>query len=71
MAAVRGFSIFANDIVYLLDQNNNINYQELNKFLSKNKNKFIIFGLTSNIYLNLIEKIDKNEIDKKNLKILF
>ena len=71
MAAARGFSIFANDIVYLLDQNNNINYQELNKFLSKNKNKFIIFGLTSNIYLNLIEKLTKMKLTKKNLKILF
>ncbi len=68
IAAIRGFSIFANDIVYLLDQNNNINYQELNKFLSKNKNRFIIFGLTSNIYLNLIEKIDKNKIDKKKFE---
>ena len=34
-AAINGFSIFANEIVYLLDQENNIDYKILNNFLKK------------------------------------
>ena len=42
-AAINGFSIFANEIVYLLDQENNIDYKILNNFLKKNhKKKFLI-----------------------------
>ena len=36
-AAISGFSIFANKIVYLLDQKNEIDYKKLNIFLSENK----------------------------------
>jgi len=65
-AAINGFSIFANEIVYLLDQENNIDYKILNNFLEKNsKKKFLIFGFTSNIYINLIKKI---KIKKKYIK---
>jgi hypothetical protein len=66
IAAINGFSIFANSTYYLLDQNNNINYDLLNQFLKKNsKKKFFIFGFTSNIFLNLINKLDLKKIDKK------
>ena len=34
-AAVSGFSMFANEITYLLDQNGNIDYENLNIFLNK------------------------------------
>ena len=62
-AAISGFSIFASEVVYLLDQNDNINYKLLNNFLKKNyKKKFLIFGFTSNIYLNLIKKINTKKV---------
>ena len=61
-AALNGFSIFANEIVYLLNEQNNIDYIKLDKFLERNKKKkFLIFGFTSNIYLNLIQKINIKE----------
>ena len=66
-AAVSGFSMFANKIVYLLDQENNIDYNKLNNFLKQNiNNKFLIFGFTSNVYLNLIKKIDPKKLYSKN-----
>jgi hypothetical protein len=72
IAAINGFSIFAKETVYLLDENNEIDYKKLNKFLKKNlKKKFLIFGFTHNIYLNLIKKIDKKKIIKDNFKNAF
>ena len=63
-AAIKGFSIFANEIVYLLNEESNIDYKILSNFLKKNHNKkFLIFGFTSNIYLNLIKKIDIKKIN--------
>ena len=71
-AAINGFSIFANEIVYLLDQENNIDYKMLNNFLKKNhKKKFLIFGFTSNIYLNLIKKINIKKIHMKDFSNAF
>ena len=71
-AAISGFSIFANKIIYLLDQENNIDYEILNNFLKKNhKKKFLIFGFTSNIYLNLIKKINNKKINKNNFSNAF
>ena len=71
-AAISGFSIFANEIVYLLDQEDNIDYKILNNFLKKNyKKKFLIFGFTSNIYLNLIKKINVKKINIKNFSNAF
>ncbi len=67
IAAINGFSIFANEKIYLLDHKNEINYLVLKKFLKKNfKKKFLVFGLTSNIYLNLIEKLDKKKIKENS-----
>ena len=63
LAAIHGFSLFGRDHTFLLDENNNINYVELNKFLSKyGKNKFFIFGFTSFVFENLIEKFKMNKI---------
>ena len=71
-AAISGFSIFANEIVYLLDKENNIDYKILNNFLKKNnKKKFLIFGFTSNIYINLINKINIKKINIKNFSNAF
>ena len=72
IAAINGFSIFANEIVYLLDHNNDINYKILNNFLKRNHNKkFLIFGFTSNVYINLIKKIDISKVSIKNLSNAF
>jgi len=72
IAAINGFSIFANEIVYLLDHNNDINYKIFNNFLKRNhKKKFLIFGFTSNVYINLIKKIDISKVSVKNLSNAF
>ena len=66
-AAISGFSMFANEIVYLLDQNGEIDYTNLNTFLKKNsKSKFLIFGFTHKIFLNLIKKLKISNLNKKN-----
>jgi phenylacetate-coenzyme A ligase PaaK-like adenylate-forming protein len=73
IAAINGFSLFGREHIFLLDEKNNIDYDELNKFLSKyEKNKFFIFGFTSLIYENLIEKLEINKInsDFKNAILL-
>ena len=57
-AAIFGFSLFGKDYCYLLNNKNEIDYQTLNNFLEKYKNKnFFIFGFTSLIYEYLIKKI--------------
>ena len=72
-AAISGFSIFANKIVYILDQKDNIDYKKLNTFLSENKdNQFLIFGFTYNVYNYLIKKINRlqlNSVLKKKLAL--
>ena len=58
MAAINGFSIFGKNHFYLLDQDENIDYEGLNAFLSKySSQKFFIFGFTSIVYENLIKKL--------------
>ena len=57
-AAIFGFSLFGKDYCYLLNNKNEIDYQTLNNFLEKHKNKkFFIFGFTSLIYEYLIKKL--------------
>ena len=51
-AAINGFSLFAKKIIYLLDENNNINNEKFNTSLKNNNNKFIIFGLPLICILN-------------------
>lgn len=72
IAAINGFSMFANKVIYLLNDNDEINYQKLNEFLKKNMGKkFMIFGFTSNIYLNLIKKINLKKIPRKSFNNAF
>ena len=62
-AAIYGFSIFGKKYTYLLDENNQINYNLLNNFLQKfHKEKFLIFGFTSFIHENLIMKINPKKL---------
>jgi len=63
IAAINGFSIFGKDHTFLLNEKNNINYGNLNQFLSKYGNKkFFVFGFTSLIYENLVEKLNTSKI---------
>ena len=63
-AAIFGFSIFGNNHTYLLDQNGEINYKDINLFLKKfNKDNFFIFGFTFTIFKYLIKKIDMSKIN--------
>lgn len=67
MAAIKGFSLLSTEITYLLNNNNEIDYEILNSFLKKNsKNKFLIFGFTGNIYLNFYKKLDLKKLKNKN-----
>tara|TARA_Y100000590_G_scaffold421913_2_gene526076 strand:+ start:817 stop:1866 length:1050 start_codon:yes stop_codon:yes gene_type:complete len=65
--AIIGFSIFGKDHTFLLDESEKINFRDLNNFLEKYQNKkFLIFGFTSQIFENLIEKKISNKIDMSN-----
>lgn len=58
LAAIFGFGIIGFDNTYVLNDNNEINYSELNKFLKKySEKKFLIFGFTSQIYEILCKKL--------------
>ncbi len=71
-AAISGFSIFANKIVYLLNQKNEIDYKKLNTFLSENEKKqFLIFGFTYNVYNYLINRINPSKLIMKNFSNAF
>ncbi len=68
VAAIYGFSIFGTNHCYILDKENNIDYESLNNFLDKfSKDKFFIFGFTNLVYENLIKKLSVNSI-KSNFK---
>jgi phenylacetate-coenzyme A ligase PaaK-like adenylate-forming protein len=62
LAAINGFSIFGYDHTYLLNETEEINYPVLIDFLKKyKKTKFLIFGFTSLIFENLINKLKLNK----------
>ena len=61
MAAIYGFSIFAKEIIYLLDENMKIDFNILNKFMKENKSDFFIFGFTSIIWENFCIQLVKNK----------
>jgi len=61
--AIYGFSIFGTQHSYLLDEENKIDYVSLNNFLKKySSDRFLIFGFTSLVYENLIQKLSFNLI---------
>ena len=62
-AAIMGFSLFGKDYTYLIKENNQIDYNILNSFLIKNKDKkFLVFGFTRFIYEYLINRLSKEKI---------
>ena len=61
-AAIIGFSMFGSNHQYLI-KNGSIDYENLNIFLDKfAKQKFLIFGFTSLVYEQLINKLDIKKI---------
>lgn len=63
-AAILGFSIFGRDHQYLL-KDKKIDYINLNKFIHKYRDeKCLIFGFTSFVFENLIEKFDRKLLEK-------
>ena len=65
-AAIIGFSMFGSKHQYLV-KNNSIDYKNLNIFLEKfGKKKFLIFGFTSLVYEQLM-----NKLNTKKLKSFF
>ncbi len=62
-AATLGFSIFAKDIYFALDDDMNLNMNNIKRFehISKNNNS-LIFGFTNIIWSNFINSILKNKI---------
>ena len=64
IAAYNGFSIFGKEYFFLLNANNQIDYEQLNEFLKKNNSKpFFIFGFTSNAYKCLIKDLNIKKIN--------
>ena len=62
-AAIIGFSIFGKNKNYILNVSGEIDYLELNNFLQKfGHSKFLVFGFTNNVYVNLIEKLDNKKL---------
>ncbi len=60
LAGIFGFSIFGKNYTYLLDEEGNIDYKNLDNFLKKfSREKFFIFGFTNLIYEYLIKKLKK------------
>ena len=58
LTAIYGFSIFGKHYCYLLDEEGNIDYKKLNEFLKKySQDNFFIFGFTSLVFENLIQKL--------------
>jgi phenylacetate-coenzyme A ligase PaaK-like adenylate-forming protein len=65
VAAINGFSIFGKDPHFLLNDDGEIDYKNLNKFIDRHhKEKIFIFGFTSFVYENLIKKLDKSKFNK-------
>lgn len=60
-AGILGFSIFARDKIFALDENMNINFDLINEFLEKHKGKDIfLFGFTFMIWQHFYKELLKN-----------
>lgn len=63
-AAVMGFSLFGKDYTFLINENDQIEYDSLNNFLKKNgQKKFLVFGFTSYIYQHLIKDLSLQNLN--------
>lgn len=61
IAAINGFSNFGKDHFFLLNDKDEIDYENFKKFINKNKyKKIFIFGFTFDVYEYLYEKLNKD-----------
>jgi phenylacetate-coenzyme A ligase PaaK-like adenylate-forming protein len=61
-AAILGFSMYAKDMVFLLNENNEIDYEVLEKFMNKYKDQTkMIFGFTFMIWQHFFEKLKSSK----------
>lgn len=70
-AAFMGFSMFGRDYFFLINDEGEINYEGLNKFLKKHKyNRILMFGFTADVYDYLINKINIKKIKCNLAKVI-
>jgi|TARA_B100001093_G_scaffold520510_1_gene617173 phenylacetate-coenzyme A ligase PaaK-like adenylate-forming protein len=71
-AGIQGFRQFAEEHEFLIDENQNLKIEVLKNFIDQNpEEEFFIFGFTSSVWQNLLEKLKaKNIFLKKNKGIL-
>ncbi len=70
-AAIIGFSIFAKNTTYILDEHMKVDFNILNKFLEKHKSqKFLIFGFTSILWDAFFNQLNKHKFDLRNAILL-
>ncbi|MDA3968890.1 LuxE/PaaK family acyltransferase [Helicobacter ibis] len=70
-AGIFGFSIFGNDILYALDENNKPKLDEILCFLDKHKDKHIlVFGFTFIIYLHFYKELKNANINLENSTLI-
>lgn len=69
-AGILGFSMFGHNITYALDENMEIDYSTIEKFMQKHKGKdMLVFGFTSIIWEHFHKKLlysDKHKINIEN-----
>ncbi len=62
-AALRGFSIFAKNMTFVLTKSNDLDMEKLKKFYQTYKNeKIIVFGFTYSVYRDLLVNLIKKKI---------
>ena len=71
-AAIKGFGQLCKNKYFLLNKKNKLDLSMLEKYIQKNKNKkFVVFGFTSSIWINLIGEMKKRKITlRKNQGIM-
>ena len=61
-AGILGFSLFANKKIFALDENMNIDFENLEAFISEHKeSKIFIFGFTFMIFQHFIQQLQKSK----------
>jgi phenylacetate-coenzyme A ligase PaaK-like adenylate-forming protein len=62
-AAVKGFSIFASEVHYVLDKNSDIQLDQIAKLAEKfGESEILFFGFTFVIWKNLLKELESNNI---------
>lgn len=69
LAAIRGFSLFSDDIFFALDLSGNVKFEALSDFMRKNKTKTILlFGFTFIVWKNFISQMKSRNFEINPIK---